>query len=76
MIQYQYYPEMAMNNSYGIKTVSEEVIIFFFAGYKRIKIFIFYFFTNEICRRMKRWLNDSQRAKSLLWLANRTPLYV
>ena len=24
VIQYQYYPEMAMNNSYGIKTVSEE----------------------------------------------------
>ena len=25
VIQYQYYPEMAMNNTYGIKTVSEEV---------------------------------------------------
>jgi cathepsin A (carboxypeptidase C) len=24
VVQYQYYPEMAMNNSYGIKTVSEE----------------------------------------------------
>lgn len=24
VIQYQYYPEMAMNNTYGIKTVSEE----------------------------------------------------
>lgn len=24
VIQYQYYPQMAMNNSYGIKTVSEE----------------------------------------------------
>ena len=24
VIQYQYYPEMAMNNSYGIKTISEE----------------------------------------------------
>jgi len=25
VIQYQYYPEMAMNNTYGIKTVSEDV---------------------------------------------------